>query len=176
MNHAWIKPQVPSPMRAIFIKMIPSKGGTWQVNEWCSKENLGWLPLFENPKDNNKIQKVSCFITQEYCFYAKLRSGRLVCQMWNCSEMESLWLITVAISHAVHVWFNCILCTMDSFLSAMCPWGTLGVLRTLLARRLHHVRTQWAQILAFNLFSWSSTFQLRIRSNTSQNTKPVLLF
>lgn len=66
-NIDWIKILVPSPRTAIFTKMLPSKGGTWQMNEWFSKENLDCLPFVENPKENNEIHPSVLLLKNPLC-------------------------------------------------------------------------------------------------------------
>lgn len=121
-NIDWIKILVPSPRIAIFTKMLPSKGGTWQMDEWFSKENLDCLLFVENPKENNEIHQVSYY---SRILYVSLRSGRLVCQLLNNPEIESLCLITTAISHTVHVCLTKFCAPWTVFFLSFAPGGLL---------------------------------------------------
>lgn len=118
-NHWPFFPWQPS----LLIRMVDELRMFWEEPTW----DLPYMGS-EDPKENNKIQQVSCFTTQGYYLCVKLRPRRLVCQRLNCPETQPLWLITMGISHSIYVWFNWILCTMHSLLSVICPWGTLRAL------------------------------------------------
>lgn len=120
--HGWTQPLALLPMATIFT----NTHGRWITD--VLRRTYMELTRSEDPKENNKIQQVSCFTTQGYYLCVKLRPRRLVCQRLNCPETQPLWLITMGISHSIYVWFNWILCTMHSLLSVICPWGTLRAL------------------------------------------------
>ena len=125
ITHGWTQPLALLPMATIFT----NTPGRWITD--ALRRNYMGLTRSEDPKENNKIQQASCFNTQEYCLCVKLRPRGLRCQRLNCPETQLLWLLTMEIAHSIYVRFHWILCTMDSRLSVICPWGTLGALMIL---------------------------------------------
>lgn len=166
-------------MIAIFTNMLSSKGGTWQVNEWCSNENRDWTFIFWRPK-----RECLALLFKNTAFMSSLYPVGWCVKCWTVLKWTPCDWLLFAISYTVCVWFKWILCTTDSPLSVIAPGGLFGPYHLAdvdcpnppwiyKIYEMPHARTEKAEVLAFNFLSCSSTFQLKIREeHTSKNALP----